>query len=106
MEFALYVYLQPGSKRRWEKAKHALGLTVTQDSDDEGVLRMDDLPSEPLAETLRRLLGLRKSVRPSDKQRASLARGREISLAKTPVPAAHIAATEEGLSPSAASEGR
>jgi hypothetical protein len=71
---AFYFYLQPGTKRRWEKAKRDLGLIVTQDGDDEGILRMDELSPAPLAETLRRLLGLRKSVRPSDKQRATLAR--------------------------------
>jgi hypothetical protein len=71
---AMYVYLACKTKRRWENAKSALGLVATQDGDTEGVLRLDDLPSEPLAETLRRLLGLRKSVRPSDKQRATLAR--------------------------------
>lgn len=71
---AIYVYSSATTRRRWEAAKSALGLVVTQDGDDEGVVRLDDLPSESLAETLRRLLGLRKSVRPSDKQRATLAR--------------------------------
>jgi hypothetical protein len=70
----MYVYLAAKTKRRWESAKRDLGLMVTQDGDSEGILRLDDLPSEPLAETLRRLLGLRKSIRPSDKQRATLAR--------------------------------
>ena len=35
---------------------------------------LDELPSELQAENLRRLLGLRKSIRPSDRQRATLAR--------------------------------
>lgn len=72
---AWYIYLPCKTKRRWDAAKRELaGLTVTQDGDDEGILRLDDMPSEALAETLRRLLGLRKSVRPSDKQRATLSR--------------------------------
>jgi hypothetical protein len=70
----MYVYLPCKTKRRWEAAKSLLGLIATQDGDTEGVLRLDDLPRESMAETLRRLLGLRKSVRPSDKQRAALAR--------------------------------
>jgi hypothetical protein len=70
----MYVYLSTSSRRRWEAAKRALELPVVQDGDDEGIVRLDDLPSEALAETLRRLLGLRKSVRPSDKQRATLSR--------------------------------
>jgi hypothetical protein len=69
-----YASLSASTRRRWEVAKRALDLPVVQDGDDEGIVRLDDLPSEPLAETLRRLLGLRKSIRPSDKQRATLAR--------------------------------
>ncbi|UPT88629.1 hypothetical protein HAP41_0000005985 [Bradyrhizobium barranii subsp. apii] len=71
---AAYVYLACKTKRRWETAKSALGVPATQDGDTEGVLRMDNPPSESQAEILRRLLGLRKSIRPSDKQRATLAR--------------------------------
>ncbi|MEH2508560.1 hypothetical protein V1290_007371 [Bradyrhizobium sp. AZCC 1578] len=71
---AIYVYMDCKTKRRWEAAKFALGLPATQDGDTEGVMRLDDLPSESLAETIRRLLGLRKSVRPSDRQRAILSR--------------------------------
>ncbi|MCS3896446.1 hypothetical protein M2171_005579 [Bradyrhizobium japonicum USDA 38] len=71
---AAYVYLTCKTKRRWEAAKRELRLVVAQDGSDEGIIRIDDLPpSESQAEILRRLLGLRKSVRPSDKQRATLA---------------------------------
>jgi hypothetical protein len=41
-----YVYLRPGTKRIWENAKRASGfLPVVQDGDDEGVLKMGDLPT-------------------------------------------------------------
>lgn len=70
----MYVFLACKTKRRWESAKRELGLIVTQDGDDEGVMRLDERPSEPQAETLRRLLGLRKSIRPSEAQRATLSR--------------------------------
>jgi hypothetical protein len=72
---AAYVYVACKTKRRWEAAKRELiGLTVRQDGDDEGILRLDGPPSESQAEALRRLLGLRRSVRPSDRQRATLSR--------------------------------
>jgi hypothetical protein len=71
---ASYIYVACKTKRKWEAAKSTLGLVTTQDGDCEGILRLDDLPTEQMAETLRRLLGLRKSVRPSDRQRANLAR--------------------------------
>jgi hypothetical protein len=91
-----YAYLACKTKRRWEAAKSALGgLVVTQDGDLEGVIRLDDVPSELLAAELRRLLGLRKSVRPSDKQRTTLARfhfRRDSSGVSDP----SIAATEVG----------
>jgi hypothetical protein len=97
---AFYVHPWTTTKRRWEAAKAILGLVATQDGDTEGVLRLDDPPSEALAETLRRLLGLRKSVRPSDKQRATLARFHfrrdndgvsDRFIAVTEAPATHLA---------------
>ena len=70
---AAYVFMSCKTGRRWKAAKRDLGLVVSQDGDDEGVLRLDTPPTESEAETLRRLLGLRRSVRSSDKQRATLA---------------------------------
>lgn len=90
---SIYVYLPCQTKRKWEAAKSTLGLPVSQDGDTEGVLRLDDLPSEPLAETLRRLLGLRRPIRPSDKQRANLARF-AFSRDRTPVSGSFIAPRE------------
>jgi hypothetical protein len=70
-----YVYLRPGTKRTWDKAKRALGfLTVIQDGDDEGVLKMGDLPTAEQAEIIRKALGLRKVAPLTDKQRDTLNR--------------------------------
>lgn len=93
---AAYVYLTCKTKRRWESAKRELGLVVAQDGDDEGIIRMDDgPPSESQAEILRRLLGLRKSIRPSDRQRATLARF-HFRRDKTLVSGGFIAPSEVG----------
>lgn len=93
---AMYVYLARESKRRWEAAKSMLGLVVTQDGDPEGFLRLDDLPSDSQAETLRRLLGLKRSVRPSDKKRATLSRF-QFRRDNNAVSGRFIWATEVGL---------
>jgi hypothetical protein len=71
---AHYVFVQPGSKRNWEKAKRLLALTVTQDGDDEGVLRFTDTPTSEQADLLRKFLGLRKVSPLTDEQRATLRR--------------------------------
>jgi hypothetical protein len=79
-----YVYLRPGTKRTWEKAKRALGfLTIVQDGDDEGVLKMGDLPAADRAEIIRKFLGLRKLAPLTDEQRATL---RRFSFARDKTP--------------------
>ena len=80
-----YVYLRLGTKRKWESAKRTLSfLTVTQDGDDEGVLKMGDLPTADQAEIIRKLLGLRKVAPLTDGQRATLHR---FSFARDKTPA-------------------
>jgi hypothetical protein len=70
-----YLHLRLGTKRKWENAKRKLTfLTVTQDGDDEGVLKMDALPTAEQAKIIRKRLGLRKLATPNDKQRATLRR--------------------------------
>ena len=55
--FLLYV---TGSVQRWKKAKRTLPGTVTQDGDDEGILRLDRLPAPAEAAAVRDLIGIRK----------------------------------------------
>jgi hypothetical protein len=72
---SMFVYLAPGTVRRWESAKRLLSFaTVTQDGDDEGVFRLVDLPTAEQAETLRKLVGLRKVARLTATQRSTLRR--------------------------------
>jgi len=88
-----YVYLQPGSRRKWEAAKRILAfLIVTQDGDDEGVLKIAGTPTPEQAGLLRKHLGLRKTSPLTKEQRATLRRF-SFDRDKTPVSASSIAAT-------------
>jgi hypothetical protein len=54
-------YVATGSPRAWTAAKERLAFcTVTQDGDDEGVLRLDGLPTPEQATAIRKTLGIRK----------------------------------------------
>lgn len=56
-----YLFCSPGSARAWGFAKKALDFcAVTQDGDDEGFLRLDDLPTPEQAVVIRDKLGIRK----------------------------------------------
>jgi hypothetical protein len=49
------------STRRWSNVKSRLAFCrVTQDGDDEGILRLDRLPTGPEATAIREALGIRK----------------------------------------------
>jgi hypothetical protein len=72
---AQYLFLRLPTKRKWENAKRALRfLNVVQDGDDEGVLKMVELPTAEQAKIIRKFLGLRKLATLADKQRATLRR--------------------------------
>ena len=53
--FLLYV---TGTVQRWKKAKRILPGTVTQDGDDEGIVRLDRLPTPAEAGSIRDLIGI------------------------------------------------
>ena len=55
--FLLYI---TGTVQRWKRAKRMLPGTVTQDGDDEGIIRLDHLPLPAEAEAIRDLIGIRK----------------------------------------------
>jgi hypothetical protein len=70
-----FAYLPAGTARRWEKAKRVLSfMSVTQDGDAEGILRLDGMPSPTQAEAIRKAVGLRKVTPLTDAARASLSR--------------------------------
>jgi hypothetical protein len=55
-----YLLYITGTVQRWKKAKHSLSAKVTQDGDDDGILRLDCLPTAAEAATIRDLIGIRK----------------------------------------------
>ena len=72
-------YLRCRSKQHWTFTKRRLAfMTVTQDGDDEGCVRLFRLPSPPEAVVIRDVMGLRKRVayapETMDRKRASMAR--------------------------------
>ncbi len=68
-----YAYLPAGAARRWEKAKRTLNfMAVTQDGDEEGVLRFDGKPTPEQAKVIRKLLGFRPRTELSEADRAEL----------------------------------
>lgn len=71
-----YIYLKyEDFKRRWIRAKKSLSfMEVTQDGDDEGILKMTGMPDDKQAETVRKFLRLRKVNPMTDKQREVLIR--------------------------------
>jgi hypothetical protein len=86
-----FVYLPAGTARRWEKAKRLLNFAVvTQDGDDDGVLKLINMPTPEQAGVLRKLLGMRKASPLTDERRTSLI-SVGFSQAKPPVPDGFIA---------------
>ena len=62
---SFYLYVTCNSKLAWTYAKKALSFaTLTQDGDDEGMLRLDRLPDPEEAELIRRYCGIRKTQPP------------------------------------------
>jgi hypothetical protein len=60
---AFYLYLICHSPRAWTFAKQRLSFCrVSQDGDDEGILRLDRLPTSTEAAEIRPLLGIRKRM--------------------------------------------
>jgi hypothetical protein len=55
-----YLLYVTGTVQRWKKAKRILPGTVTQDGDDEGILRLDRPPLSTEAEAIRDVIGIRK----------------------------------------------
>jgi hypothetical protein len=53
-----YLLYVTGTVQRWKKAKRLLPSIVTQDGDDEGLLRLGRLPLSNEADAIRDLIGM------------------------------------------------
>lgn len=68
-----YVCFECNSKRSWNNLKVKLRfMEVSQDGDEEGILKLSRMPTEKEAEKLRKALGLRKRTILTEEQRAEL----------------------------------
>lgn len=68
-----YIFVAETTKRKWNIIKRKLNfMEVTQDGDDEGIMRLERMPSQEEAEALREVLGLRKRPVLTEEHRATL----------------------------------
>lgn len=68
-----YLFTQGSGKMQWNNIKRKLSfMEVSQDGDDEGILRCSRLPSEEEAKVIRKVLGMRPSTVLTDVQRGKL----------------------------------
>jgi hypothetical protein len=73
-----YLLYVTGTVQRWKKAKRILPGTVTQDGDDEGIVRLDRLPTPVEAESIRDLIAIRKRRAVAESALANLVAGRAL----------------------------
>jgi hypothetical protein len=91
-----YLLYVTGTAQRWKKAKRILPGTVTQDGDDEGILRLDRPPLTSEAEAIRYLIGIRRRRHMTSEALANLERAR--GSIKSPLLAPPIRFFEEAAS--------
>jgi hypothetical protein len=91
-----YLLYVTGAMQRWKKSKRVLPGTVTQDGDDEGIIRLDRLPSLAEAEAIRDLIGIRKRRHMTPKALAKLEYAR--GSIKSPVLALPIDYSDRAVS--------
>jgi len=96
-------FIQCRSARQWNSVKRQLGfMTVTQDGDDEGCLRLFRLPTPDEAVMIREVLGLRKQRHLSQSHREALIAGgsthrfRARRSAEAPLPDIPVPADSNG----------
>jgi hypothetical protein len=77
----------PGNSRLAFFQRCTVPVTLTQDGDDEGILRLDRLPTPAEAEAIRDVIGIRRRRHMTDEALANLERAR--SLLNRPQIAAH-----------------
>jgi hypothetical protein len=68
-----YVFVAATSKRRWNNIKNNLAfMEVSQDGDEEGILKLERMPTPLEAKTIRAVIGLRPRTKPTEEQKAEL----------------------------------
>lgn len=68
-----YVFVAETTKRKWSAIKAKLKfMEVSQDGDDEGILKLERMPLQEEAEAIREVLGLNKRPELTEEQRAKL----------------------------------
>jgi hypothetical protein len=98
-----YVYLRSFSGRHWTFVKRKLCfLLISQDGDDEGVLKMVDIPGSDQAAIVRRTLRLRKTPQLTEEQRRSLVARLNLPFRKRDASSNYIEVPEVPATPLAA----
>ena len=68
-----YIYISAKSKRHWSSIKKKLNfMVISQDGDDEGILKLERMPSQEEAEIVREMVGLNKRPAFTDEYREQL----------------------------------
>jgi hypothetical protein len=68
-----YVFVAADSKRRWTSIKHKLSfMHLSQDADDEGVMKLERMPTPAESKIIRKVLGLRQKTQLTEDQQAEL----------------------------------
>lgn len=70
-----YLYTEGSSKRHWTSIKKQLSfMIVSQDGDEEGILKLERMPSPREAEVIRKVCGLRARPELTEEERAERSR--------------------------------
>lgn len=68
-----YIFVAETTKRKWSAIKAKLKfMEVSQDGDDEGIMKLERMPLQEEAEAIREVLGLNKRPELTEEQRAKL----------------------------------
>jgi hypothetical protein len=82
---SMFIYVQQ-TPRRWAWTKQTLDfMTVTQNGADEGILKLDGMPTAAQAAVIRKVIGLTKAPSLTDDQRDAISRRLSSSHSKTAV---------------------
>ena len=94
-----FIYCSPGSARKWGNIRRAISPlgSCTQNGDDEGIIRIDQLPNPEQAAVIRKAIGLAK--RPAvdfEVLARNLFEARRLGTSRPPAREKHVAGTGGG----------